>query len=382
MFVREINHLSELEKYREQWADLLAQTRKATFFHTFDWLEVYWKHFGAGQHLRTLLVYEDDEQLAGIVPLVVRREKRRCGNVKLLTFPLDDWGSYYGPIGADPAQLLIEALRHVRRTRCDWHVISLRWLDESEESWRPALKEAGLYAYRSVRAVTSVSMLEQGWDAYFDSRSSKWRNNYRRAVRRLAELGEPQLVRYRPRGAAHQETDPRWDLYEACLQVAGNSWQASSQDGTTISHDSIADYLRDTHEVACRLGAADVNLLMLHGSPVAFAYNYYFDRSVYGLRIGYDPQWAKYAVGMQLYVKIFQDSCERGDVRYDMGPGSVDYKRQLACNQYDVVQYDHFHPVVPTAQLMRLKMVYDHWRNKGDTGEVKGEKAEKSGASK
>ena len=50
--VEEINDLEQLAGRRLLWNALLPQTRGATFFQSLDWLEVYWRHFGAGQRLR------------------------------------------------------------------------------------------------------------------------------------------------------------------------------------------------------------------------------------------------------------------------------------------------------------------------------------------
>ena len=41
----EINDLEELEQYRLAWNVLLPQTPRASFFHTFDWLQTYWHFF-------------------------------------------------------------------------------------------------------------------------------------------------------------------------------------------------------------------------------------------------------------------------------------------------------------------------------------------------
>ena len=61
--VEEINELDQLAGRRLLWNALLPQTRGATFFHSLDWLEVYWQHFGAGQRLRTLVVSADGRPL-------------------------------------------------------------------------------------------------------------------------------------------------------------------------------------------------------------------------------------------------------------------------------------------------------------------------------
>ena len=95
--VLEINRIEQLLPFRQDWGDLLRETRGASFFQSFDWLEIYWRHFGEGQKLRVLVVLDEDRPL-GILPLVVRREATRAGWLRVLTFPLHAWGSFYGPV--------------------------------------------------------------------------------------------------------------------------------------------------------------------------------------------------------------------------------------------------------------------------------------------
>src|SRR5215208_695237 len=88
----EVNDIEELAQYRMLWNSLFPGTPNATFFHTFDWLDTYWRHFGQDQKLRVLIVYSGGEAL-GILPLCVRTETSRLNNIRVLTYPLDDWST-------------------------------------------------------------------------------------------------------------------------------------------------------------------------------------------------------------------------------------------------------------------------------------------------
>ena len=90
--VREINDIQELGDVRPSWNSLWRQTARATFFQSLDWLECYWRHFGREQRLRALVVYDGQQRPTGILPLVVRREATRVGTIRVLTYPLHDWG--------------------------------------------------------------------------------------------------------------------------------------------------------------------------------------------------------------------------------------------------------------------------------------------------
>ncbi len=107
--VLEVNRIDELAEYRPAWHSLMAKTPGATFFQSLEWLETFWRHNGQGKTLRVLIVSDRGNPI-GILPLLVLREKTKVGPVRVLTYPLHDWGSTYGPIGADAATTLAAGL--------------------------------------------------------------------------------------------------------------------------------------------------------------------------------------------------------------------------------------------------------------------------------
>ncbi len=361
MEIHEINDIAQLDCCREAWNELLAQTAAATFFHTLDWLEVYWKHFGADQKLRVLVATEAGAPV-GIVPLVVHPEATKVGRLRFLTYPLDFWGSFYGPLGPRPEETLAAALHHVHHTRRDWDALELRWVGAGDDDCRrteTAMRNEGFQAHRTILDQTSVIEMDGTWEDYRASRGTKWRTNCRRWRRKLQDRGRIDYVRYRPRGAAEGDENPRWDLFEACLGLAEKSWQGSSTDGTTLSSPSIRPFLRDVHAAAADSGGLDVNLLLIDEQPVAFAYNYCYRDSVYGLRVGYDPATGRDGAGNLLYALTIEDSFLRGDRLYDMGPGSLKAKRHLQTAVRPVVRYSHFPWTALRSQLLRIKRCLD-----------------------
>jgi CelD/BcsL family acetyltransferase involved in cellulose biosynthesis len=366
--VREIHDIGELDPYRTAWHALLSRTQGASFFQTLEWLELYWKHYGDGKKLRVLLIMENDE-LQGILPLVVLRDKTRVGPVRFLTYPLSSWGSFYGPIGPRTEPILEAGLAHIRRTPKDWDVFELRFVDaegvDGGATGR-AMKAVGLKARRTVHGVASLIDLTGSWEDYLATRSATWRGNYRRWDQRLRQQGEVRFVRHRPRGEVQGDSDPRWDLYDACVAISEKSWQGSSPDGTTLCHAEVRPFLREVHGVAARLGALDMNLLLLKGTPLAFSYNYCWDRRLIGLRVGYDPGVSTSSgVGSLLKAYIVRDSCKRGDQLYDLGPGSLDIKRFIRTHTATIFRYSHFDSLSPRLQLMQWKRWWDQWSKKG-----------------
>lgn len=357
--ILEINDIAQVGDYRAAWHQLLAETRGASFFQTPEWLEIYWKYYGAGQKLRLLIVLDQATPI-GIVPLTVAREPTRLGRLKVLTYPLHDWGSFYGPIGKEPTVALTAAMYHIAHTRRDWEVLDFRYVaNEGVDAGRTmnALEAAGLPATESFWKETALIDLNMGWDAYWASRESKVRNNLRRHQKRIKEIGEIELIRHRPLGEALGDAEPRYDLYDQCVKIASVSWQGTSTNGTTLSHPGVRDFFRESHAVAARLGCLDMNLLKAGEQWVGFGYNYQYRGHVEGIRIGYDPQYTKMGAGNVLYLTMLQDSFERGDLQFDMGIGSLDIKRFWWTHTAKSYRYTHYPLAAPRAQLLRLK----HW---------------------
>ncbi len=370
--VIEINDWEDLNQYRLLWNSLLPQTRGATFFQSFEWLETYWRHFGDRQRLRVLIVSADERPI-GILPLTVMPEDTRLGTIRLLTYPLDGWGTFFGPIGPNPTATLWTGLRHIAATPHDWDVADMRWIDaDGIDAGRTgkAMRAAGMTSLETPfvhsaqielggdsngGGIRTNSDAAANWQAYWMSRKSRWRQNMARAERRLAECGEVTYIRYRPDGSRYGDDDPRWDLYNACESIARRSWQGAADDGTTLSHESVRDYLRDAHETAAAAGGLDLNLLLLEGRPAAFAYNYHYCGSVYGLRMGFDAAVTTEGSGNVLLRRMIEDSFGRGDRLLDLGPGSLDVKRQWATRIQTSYHYPHYAPLKVKGQALRLK---------------------------
>lgn len=359
--VQEFRSIESLADLRSGWRSLLAQTPDAAFFQSLEWLETYWRHYGADQRLRVLVVRDGDE-VTGIVPLTVLRESRSFGRVRVLTYPHAYWGSFYGPIGPRPREALRAALNHIRRTRRDWDLLDLRFAPPEEHDSAASegeLRAAGFNPVSRETDRTSIIDLPATMEEYLAARGSKWRNNARRWERRFVERGEARFVRHRPRGGEFNEADPRWDLYDDCESVASKSWQGASTTGTTITHESVRSFLRDMHATASAAGAVDLNLLYLNDQPIAFLYAYHYRGLVYGLRIGFDEDSSRDGVGNLLYLRVIEDSINRGDRLLDLGPGSLEAKKNLSTRVVPIYQRTYGNPFSIRGLLWRAKHAWD-----------------------
>ncbi|MCA9022040.1 MAG: GNAT family N-acetyltransferase, partial [Planctomycetaceae bacterium] len=352
--VIELNEIEALADYRADWQRLLKVTPGGTFFRSLEWLQVYWNHFAEDQRLRVLIVVDGGE-VTGIVPLCVRRIKSKYGLCRILTFPFDDWGSFYGPVSASQKTTLCAAFNYILHSRRDWDLIDLRCVDsagfdggETEQ----ALNSEKISFETLLWCQTAYVDLKQDWDQYLCSRSSRARKTYLCSEKRVQQEGEVKYLRYRPAGAENGESDPRWDLYDQCEEIARQSWQGRSTTGTTLSHASVAPFFRDAHERAAQAGTVDLNMLYVAGRPAAFNYNYVHEGLVYSLRMGFDPRVSIKGAGCVLMGRMIRDSMQRGDRILDIGPGSLAAKKNWYTSVENSYRYVHYSATSVTAKLM------------------------------
>ncbi|MEM9351513.1 MAG: GNAT family N-acetyltransferase [Planctomycetota bacterium] len=330
--VVEINSPEELAGVRMAWNALLPQTPHASFFHTYDWLRLFWKHYGGERRLRVLVVRSCGETV-GIVPLCVQRERHHFGEVRVLTYPLNAWGTWYGPISRNPAGSLMLAMEHVRRTPRDWDLIDLRWTPEAGDDrgrTEHAMRLAGLEPHTEQDERTSVIALEGvTWESYLASRSPKCRHEIRRQRRALEKDAGVVFARCRPAGAAEGDGEACPELFRQCVELSRRSWQGRVTNGNTLCHASVTRFLADCHLVAGRLGMLDICRLSIGDQPAAFSYNYHYHGAVFAMRMGYDPRVTRHGSGAVLLGMMIEDSIARGDRLIDLGIGEYGFKKRL-----------------------------------------------------
>lgn len=353
--VREINDPAELPKLGPDWERLLALTPGGSYTQSLDWVQAYWKHFSAGKRLRVLVVYEDDRP-AGIVPLVVRTA-RLLEPARVLTYPLEDWGYFYGPIGPDRLRTLSAALGHIRRTPRDWHLVELPYVDGplDEDQTRMALESAGLPAQRDIYSCGIIDLTAYGtWEGYCASKHSKWRNTLGRQEKKLARRGKVTHVHHRTAATNGTPVEPRWDLYEACEAVAGASWQGSAK-GNMLNKEEYRGFYRECFEIASQRGGVDLDLIFVDGQPAALGYSYIYRGRVSVVKVAYHPDFGFEGAGTVLQARMVAESFARGDHTMELGHDFMYWKRVWVTHFRPVYRYVHFPITSVRAQLVRTK---------------------------
>lgn len=365
--ITEIYTLEELRACRSTWLSLLEKTAGADFFQTPYWMEAYFQHFAAEQELRVLVISRGDQPI-GILPLIIAPYNCSLGTFRVLTYPLDWWGTFYGPIGPDPEQTLQAGLAHLKQQPKDWDFLELRFVEgdsvnsetESHDTTLDSLSSVGFKSVvKEPQFHCARIKLPTTWEDYLAGRRKSWKTTIRRSENKTGKLGEIEHIRHRPTGADSGQNDPRWDLFEECARLSKLSWQGKSDNTQTFAHTKVDPFLRDLHQQAVAAGCVDMNLLLCDGKAIAYHYGYHWRGYFSSLRLGFDPQFSQQGVGTVLTSRMIQDSIQREDHTFDFLPDCLKAKLPWKTSVDIGYRYSHYPTSLGKTGLLRFKRWFD-----------------------
>jgi CelD/BcsL family acetyltransferase involved in cellulose biosynthesis len=337
--VAEINFPAQLAELRHVWRSLWERTPQASFLQTREWLESYLFHDAMADDLRVLVVATKGRPV-GIVPLMVKRVRSRFGTVRMLTYPLDDWGAGYGPIGANPAAALLGALQHIAHSPRDWDVIDLPAVMSPQgdpNQTEHAMRLSGLTAQAQAGAEAAVI----DFDELLTGDQFGLRRQLQTTQRELSQRGPWELIRHRPDGRGSNAEVLRCDL-----------WREAA--GLWMGHDDTErEFLRDCYESAAWTGRLDYSALKLHGRTIGSLLAVAGPEQVEPLAAAFAPEHAEAARDV-LVGRLLIDGLERGDRRFVFGPRQVELAAEWCPRKVQTTRWTHFAAFGARAQLLRL----------------------------
>jgi CelD/BcsL family acetyltransferase involved in cellulose biosynthesis len=290
--------------------DALADTSGAGPFVRAGWFEAWLNTYAPEAHIR-MLTLRRDEGLVGVLPLI----QRRTGVVS----PTNWHTPAYGAVAADDdaARQLARAALEGAGPRLD-----LAFLDPDEPFTRALLEEATAAG----RLVITRPVLRSPWlrldgdfEAYEKTRPSKFRREIGRRRKKLAaDHGEVEVTFTDGREGLER-------LLDEGFAVEGSGWKTAR--GTAIAQDAGTErFYRDVAAWAAASGWLQLGFVRVAGKAVAFSYSIVLGDTCHVVKVGFDPEFARYAVGTLLTRESIARAYERGLAVYDFLGSEDRYK--------------------------------------------------------
>ncbi len=285
--------ISDFESFRALepvWTRLLQESPIDNPFLSHEWVRTWWESFGDGRELR-ILVVKDRQEAVAIAPLMLSQRRMYGFAVRCLGFvynahtPRCDF-----IIASRPGEVYRAIWNYLRTENEMWDVLELCQLPAASptlEELSLLAPEDGFFVERWHSLDSPYLRLQDSWDGYFRSLDRKHRQNLRRRLKRLEELGKVELEVI--------SSGPQLEgALEDGLRLEGSGWKEKG--GTAISsRPEVRSFYTELAGTASRCGWLRLCFLKTHGLRVAFGYFLAYKDNYYLLKQGYDPQYSAYS---------------------------------------------------------------------------------------
>jgi hypothetical protein len=166
-----------------------------------------------------------------------------------------------------------------------------------------------------------VASLEGGMDGFLSRRSSKFRVNVRRAVKRVADAGV--LLRCIDRMPADNVTG----VYAGLLDIESRSWKGQNNEGA--DKPPMRDFYRYMFERIGPAGLLRVIVAELGGRQIGYLHGAVVNGRFRGLQFSFDDRYRSLSLGNVLQLKMLEWLCREHAELYDLGM-AVPYKKKWA----------------------------------------------------
>jgi CelD/BcsL family acetyltransferase involved in cellulose biosynthesis len=320
---------SEFAQLAGSWDELVAAMPRPSPFLLHAWLLEWWRHYGGEAELAVHVAYRGS-RLVGALPLCIHR---RLG-LRVSEFIGGSWATLADLLVA-PAEDASVATGLVERAASAEHDFANLFGLPGSSRLVAALPADALRLVERLEA--PVLDLTAGWDVVYRAKmSSKRRNDRRRRMRQLEELGNVEATLARTR----EELEPALD---DAFRVHALRWHGRRDP----SGFATPTGMRFHRAALLRLAEVDVPRILtlrLDGRLIAFALSLQRWRRAYGVTMAFDPAFARFGPGSEALLRRLEAAAGEGITRFELLGAAGEHKRRFS---------DRFEPIYQGIGLAR-----------------------------
>jgi len=347
--VERLSRTEDLQALEGPWRDLVADSAADCLFLTWEWLFTWWRHFGTGRQL-AVYVGHDSDRLDLLLPLATRERQPLRGRPFLTFEPLgtgtvrSDYLDVVVRRGCEPEALgmLADRLRRDRvllsfpRVRADGSAAHELGARLTMDGWRIETADASVCPY--------ITLASHTWASYLDSLGREHRANVRRRIRKLEDNFDVRLER------ASDETSRR-EALRILVDLHTRRWNGRGG-STAFNHPALVRFHDDFSRLALERGWLRLYVLRLDGEPAAALYGMRYGPTFLFYQSGFDPRFARHAVGLALMGLVIREAIAEGAAEFDLLHGDEPYK-SLWAGRRRQLQHLELYPPTPRGRWSR-----------------------------
>ncbi len=319
MRLQVLRTLAEFLKIKDEWNELVEHTDSDSLFLRHEWLSNWWNCYGKKKELHVLLLREQ-EALIGAAPLMSEKSSLRRLPIRRFSFAGDSaWTAGDFLVRKGRPEIIRLFLGYLMQQ--SWDVIELRNIPQESCNGRviDQFLEQMSRMHTRERAAQSPCVHAAGsWEAFYRSRSAKFKKVSRNKLNRISKAGSIAVTKY-------AEPDAVRAIMPTLFAIALNGWKQSAGNAISSTEENRAFYDLLSKEIG-RYGWVEVWLLRLDGKPIAFEYHVRYKKRIHALVADYDKAYGDFSPGSVLDYHIMKHIFEHEHCEYDLGCGENFYK--------------------------------------------------------
>ena len=301
--------------YARDWSALVEADPSGTFFHTPDYLKLYWEEFGERPEHLLLAFAESDigAQVGAVAFERIDTTLRFLGGTEVT--------DYMGPVALPPEQeAMASELWAGLLQRDDWTDADLRGLPE-DRAWLGLLREAAIAQGLTVEetedqnGIAPFLPLASTWEDYLEGLPPKLRHEIKRKARKLeAETGPFRIVT-----ATRDSLIPFLDRFVELHRMSEGPKGVFMQPGMEI-------FFRRLGEAFGPRGIFRLTFIEVAGVKAAGTIGFCFDGTFFLYNSAFDRELQQLGPGMVLVGEDIRLAIEDGCHSFDLLKGDYSYK--------------------------------------------------------
>jgi len=336
---RTIEDVAELNRVEQEWNSLLEASTSNGLFLSWEWMSLWWRHFGGGRRLRVMEV-RNGETLLALLPMCIV-----SGRIEFL-------GT--GSVGSDYLDAIVHAAHEpavntaiVEMLKDTGRIMRFGQLG-SNAAVQTVAERLARNGYRIVERPTGIcpylTLDGLTWDGFLSSLGQSHRENVRRRIRQLEKTGATfeMTTTEAERGRNLQIL---FALHARCWEKRG---------GSDAFHTSeLISFHEEFSRLALDRGWLRLFVLRVNGKPAAAVYGFHRNGKFYFYQSGFDPDFGNSSVGLVALALTIRHAIAEKAIEFDFLHGNEEYKFRWTRNSRDLKCIEAYPPTFAGSVAMQ-----------------------------
>lgn len=326
---------NEFSAIKEDWGRLLQESSNNEFFLTWEWVWTWWQVYGKNKELLILCIKDDNDNLIGIVPYYIKKDKLfgifSIKKILFLGIGENVCPEYLNIIVKNgfekkAADGIIEYLLANKKK---WHIMLLNDIQEGHIIPNLILEKAqekNLSAVKEKIKIPCIYVsLPKTWEDLCNRLSSKFRYNMKWGRKKLSEIRGSSAKVFFGDNFPLDSLDSLFELHNKRMIQKGKEGKFKLQDYRQF-HTRLLERIPDYKAIS---------VLEINNKPIGMIYGFYYNKKTYIYQTGFDPnsEYKKYSIGQILYSYMIEKAISLGCTEFDFLRGDEEHKYRWAATE-------------------------------------------------